>query len=311
MYKLETFYNVFPWHTNHFGSLHGGIYMNWLVDTAGLLMSSVSKGNYLLASVDYIFLIKPARIGDIVRVIAEVTGIWNTSVEVRVKGCISKGGTEKEELGAFSYMTLVATDEHNRPRQIDLKDKFVNDEESERRKEKRLQRRKEVLSDQEDLLTDMTFSRSYTRTIYPEHAFGNGILYAGKMYTMLDEAMAIIAKMYSKGNVFTVSTGSADFLTPVKVGDILEIQSAVEYTGNTSLDVGGKVFAIDYFEGKKRLVTNTVFSFVAIDDNNKPRSIHKIEPSSEKEKSRFELRLKEREDRIKTSKAIQSTFNCS
>ncbi len=310
MYKLETFYNVFPWHTNHFGSLHGGIYMNWLVDTAGLLMSSVSKGNYLLASVDYIFLIKPARIGDIVRVIAEVTGIWNTSIEVRVKGCISKGGKEKEELGAFSYMTLVATNEENKPRKINV-DKFHNEEDSEKRRERRLQRRKEAMADEEDLLSGMTFSRSYTRTIYPEHAFGNGILYAGKMYTMLDEAMAVVAKMYSKGNVFTVSTGYADFLTPVKVGDILEIQSAVEYTGNTSLDVGGKVFAIDYFQGRKRLVTNTVFSFVAIDENNKPRPIPKIEPFTDKEKRRFQMRLKEREERIKESKEIQSSFTCS
>ncbi|BBG24477.1 acyl-CoA thioesterase [Sulfuracidifex tepidarius] len=310
MYKLETFYNVFPWHTNHFGSLHGGIYMNWLVDTAGVLMSSVSKGNYLLASVDSIFLIKPARIGDIVRVVAEVTGAWNTSIEVRVKGCISKEGKEKEELGAFSYMTLVATDEQNRPRKINI-DGFRNGEESEKRREKRLQRRKQAMLDNEDILSDMTFSRSYTRTIYPEHAFGNGILYAGKMYTMLDEAMAVVAKMYSKGNVFTVSTGYADFLTPVKVGDILEIQGAVEYTGNTSLDVGGKVFAIDYFEQKKRLVTNTVFSFVAIDENNKPRPIEKITPSTEKEKRRFEARLKEREERIKDSKAVQSSFTCN
>ncbi|MEM3320623.1 MAG: hotdog domain-containing protein, partial [Metallosphaera sp.] len=59
---------------------------------------------------------------------------------------------------------------------------------------------------------------------------------------------------YSKGNTFTASAGSADFLVPVKIGDILEIQGAVEYTGNTSLDVGAKIFAINHFTGTRRLV---------------------------------------------------------
>jgi len=249
MYKLETYYNVFPWHANHFGSLHGGIYMNWLIDTGGLLMSSVSKGNYLLASVDYLYLFKPARVGEVVRVVAETTAGWESSVEIKVKACIKRG--EKEELGAAGLMTYVAVDENNRPRKLPVK--ISADEEANKRRERRLEKKKEDMKDVDDLLPGMTFGRSYIRTIYPEHGFGNGILYAGKMYTMLDEALAIVAKLYSKGNVFTAGAGAANFLTPVRIGDILEIQGAIEYTGNTSLDVGAKVFAINHYTGEKRL----------------------------------------------------------
>ncbi|MFP3064282.1 MAG: hotdog domain-containing protein [Sulfolobus sp.] len=306
MYKLETYYNVFPWHANHFGSLHGGIYMNWLIDTGGLLMSSVSKGNYLLASVDYLYLFKPARVGEVVRVVAETTAGWESSVEVKVKACIKRG--EKEELGAAGLMTYVAVDENNRPRKLPVK--ISADEEANKRRERRLEKKKEDMKDVDDLLPGMTFGRSYIRTIYPEHGFGNGILYAGKMYTMLDEALAIVAKLYSKGNVFTAGAGAANFLTPVRIGDILEIQGAIEYTGNTSLDVGAKVFAINHYTGEKRLVTRTVFSFVAIDENAKPKPILKIIPSTEKEKTLFELRLKEREERIKMSRKVQESETC-
>ncbi|PVU70640.1 acyl-CoA thioesterase [Sulfolobus sp. SCGC AB-777_L09] len=306
MYKLETYYNVFPWHANHFGSLHGGIYMNWLIDTGGLLMSSVSKGNYLLASVDYLYLFKPARVGEVVRVVAETTAGWESSVEIKVKACIKRG--EKEELGAAGLMTYVAVDENNRPRKLPVK--ISADEEANKRRERRLEKKKEDMKDIDDLLPGMTFGRSYIRTIYPEHGFGNGILYAGKMYTMLDEALAIVAKLYSKGNVFTAGAGAANFLTPVRIGDILEIQGAIEYTGNTSLDVGAKVFAINHYTGEKRLVTRTVFSFVAIDENAKPKPILKIIPSTEKEKTLFELRLKEREERIKMSRKVQESETC-
>ncbi|MFP3259446.1 MAG: hotdog domain-containing protein [Sulfolobus sp.] len=306
MYKLETYYNVFPWHANHFGSLHGGIYMNWLIDTGGLLMSSVSKGNYLLASVDYLYLFKPARVGEVVRVVAETTAGWESSAEIKVKACIKRG--EKEELGAAGLMTYVAVDENNRPRKLPVK--ISADEEANKRRERRLEKKKEDMKDVDDLLPGMTFGRSYIRTIYPEHGFGNGILYAGKMYTMLDEALAIVAKLYSKGNVFTAGAGAANFLTPVRIGDILEIQGAIEYTGNTSLDVGAKVFAINHYTGEKRLVTRTVFSFVAIDENAKPKPILKIIPSTEKEKTLFELRLKEREERIKMSRKVQESETC-
>ncbi|QKQ99859.1 acyl-CoA thioesterase [Metallosphaera tengchongensis] len=301
MYRTETFYNVFPWHTNHFGSLHGGIYMSWLIDSAGILMSSVSQGNYLLASVDYLYLVKPARIDDVVRVIAEAKASWRSSVEIEVRGCIKRNG--KEELGAIGLMSYVAVDENGRPRPI--KAEIPSNPDAELRRARRLERKKLTAEDTSELLPGMTFGRSYIRTIYPEHGFTNGILYAGKMYTMLDEALAIVAKLYSKGNTFTASAGAVDFLNPVRIGDILEIQGAIEYTGNTSLDVGAKIFAINHFRGTKTLVGRTVFSFVAIDDQGKPRPINKLEPASEYERRIMEMRLKEREERIKIGKTLQ------
>ena len=304
--ELETYYNVFPWHVNHFGSLHGGIYMSWLIDSSGLLMSALSKGNYLLASVDYIYLIRPARIGDLVRIKAVATASWSSSVEMKVKACLKRG--DKEELGALSMMTYVAVDEHNRPRL--LQTEVGHDEEADKRRQARLARKKKDSEDTSDLLEGMSFGKYYVRTIYPEHGFANGILYAGKMYQMLDEALAIVAKLYTKGNVFTAGAGYADFMNPVRIGDILEIQGAVEYTGNTSLDVGAKVFAINHFTGEKRLVSRTVFSFVAIDDKGNPRQIPKLTPATEKEKRLFAEREEERKTRINLSKELQKVETC-
>ncbi len=306
MKELETYYNVFPWHVNHFGSLHGGIYMSWLIDTGGLLMSALSKGNYLLASVDYVYLFKPARIGDLVRIKATATASWTSSVEMKVKACIKRG--DKEELGALSMMTYVAVDEHNMPRRLQVD--IGHDENADKRKQLRLERKKKDQMDTSDLLEGMSFGRYYIRTIYPEHGFTNGILYAGKMYQMLDEALAIVAKLYTKGNVFTASAGYADFISPVRIGDILEIQGAIEYTGTTSLDVGAKIFAINHYTGEKRLVSRTVFSFVAIDDKGNPRQIPKLVPATEKEKRLFAEREEERKIRINLSKELQKVETC-
>lgn len=304
--KLETFYNVYPWHTNHFGTLHGGIYMSWLIDTGGLLMSRVSRGSYVLASLDYILLLSPVKVNDVLRVVARATATWKSSVEMIVTGCVTREG--KEIPAVTSMMTFVALDEFNKPR--DLPTSIPPTEESEERRKERLLRRERDRRDTLELVGKLSFVRTYTRTIYPEHAFFNGILYAGKMYTMLDEALAIIAKMYSKGNVFTAGAGYADFYSPVKVGDILEIQGGVDYVGNTSIDVGSKVFAINYFTGTKTLVTKTVFSFVAIDSEGKPKTIPKYTPSSSEEVELFEARRKERERRLEVSKKVKETLSC-
>lgn len=280
--------------------------MSWMIDSAGILMSSISQGNYLLASVDYIYLFKPARLGDILRIVALPKASWKSSVEIEVKGCIKRG--EKEELASAALMTYVAVDENNKPRKLDIK--IPTDIEANIRKEKRMERKKRIAADYEEPLKYASFVKSYIRTIYPEHGFGNGILYAGKMYTMLDEALAIVAKLYSKGNTFTASAGSADFITPVRIGDILEIQGAVQYTGNTSLDIGAKVYAINHFTGEKRLVTSTTFSFVAIDENGKPRIIPKLIPANDKEKVMIDNNVREREERIRLSKKIQEELTC-
>lgn len=65
------------------------------------------------------------------------------------------------------------------------------------------------------------------------------------------------------------------------------------------------MFSINHYTGERKLVSRTVFSFVAIDENGKPKSIPKIVPSSEYEKKIFEERAMERRLELKLLKVYR------
>jgi len=66
------------------------------------------------------------------------------------------------------------------------------------------------------------------------------------------------------------------FKQPVKVGDILSFFSRVQRIGNTSISVKVEVFAERFStQGEYMKVTEATLTYVAIDDQGKPRQIPK------------------------------------
>jgi acyl-CoA thioesterase YciA len=72
----------------------------------------------------------------------------------------------------------------------------------------------------------------------------------------------------------TVAVNEFIFKQPVRVGDILSFFSKVVRIGRTSITVKVEVFAERYrSQGSYIKVTEASLTYVAIDDNGKPREI--------------------------------------
>jgi acyl-CoA thioesterase YciA len=72
----------------------------------------------------------------------------------------------------------------------------------------------------------------------------------------------------------TVAVNEFIFKQPVKVGDILSFFSRVQRIGNTSISVKVEVFAERFStQGEYMKVTEATLTYVAIDDQGKPRQI--------------------------------------
>ncbi len=110
----------------------------------------------------------------------------------------------------------------------------------------------------------------------PADCNANGDIFGGWVMAQVDLAGAVLPARYVKGRMATVAVNEFIFKQPVKVGDILSFFSRVVRVGNTSISVKVEVFAERFSsQGEYMKVTEATLTYVAIDENGKPRVIPK------------------------------------
>ena len=101
----------------------------------------------------------------------------------------------------------------------------------------------------------------------PGDCNANGDIFGGWVMAQVDMAGSVLPARYTDGREFI-------FKQPVRVGDILSFFSKVVRIGRTSITVKVEVFAERYrSQGSYIKVTEASLTYVAIDDNGKPREI--------------------------------------
>jgi acyl-CoA hydrolase len=122
--------------------------------------------------------------------------------------------------------------------------------------------------------------------VFPEHANTHGTLYGGRLMDWIMLAGSINSSRVARGITVLGSTDSIDFLNPVKVGEIISLESAIEYIGSSSMEVGVTVNSENPETGEKRLTTFSHMAFIAVDKDGNPRAIEeKITPADDTEKA--------------------------
>jgi len=101
----------------------------------------------------------------------------------------------------------------------------------------------------------------------------NGDIFGGWVLSQMDIAGGIVAGKRAEGRVATVAIDAMKFIRPVKVGDVLCIYAQVERVGRTSLGIGIEAWVLRDRIGEREKVTEAVFTFVAIDEQGRPRVV--------------------------------------
>ncbi|MDM0077351.1 acyl-CoA thioesterase [Variovorax sp. J2P1-59] len=110
----------------------------------------------------------------------------------------------------------------------------------------------------------------------PADCNANGDIFGGWVMAQCDLAGSVIPARYAKGRMATVAVNEFVFKQPVRLGDILSFYSKLERIGRTSVTVTVEVFAERFkAQGEYIKVTEATFTYVAIDDNGRPRPIEK------------------------------------
>lgn len=117
----------------------------------------------------------------------------------------------------------------------------------------------------------------------PADCNANGDIFGGWVMAQVDLAGSVVPARYVNGRMATVAVNQFIFKQPVRVGDILSFFAEVTRIGNTSVTVQVEVYAERYHSQKKYVkVTEASLTYVAIDDEGRPRKIErKVEKNQE------------------------------
>ena len=138
--------------------------------------------------------------------------------------------------------------------------------------------------------------------VLPSDANILGNMLGGRVMHHMDVCAAIAAQRHAGRVCVTASVDRIDFKAPVKVGELLVLNSSVNFAGRTSMEVGVLCMGEDAKTGMRRHTASAYFTFVALDDAGRPAPVPPVRPDSPVEIRRFEAARRRRDARVATRK---------
>jgi acyl-CoA thioesterase YciA len=124
-------------------------------------------------------------------------------------------------------------------------------------------------------VTTLPADREPTLRVLPMPADANhtGDIFGGWIMAQVDLAGAVPAMRVAQGRVATVAVNSFVFKQPVFVGDIVSLYADIVRIGRTSITVSVEVYAQHRGAADAAKVTEAVLTYVAVDENRRPRVV--------------------------------------
>jgi uncharacterized protein (TIGR00369 family) len=110
----------------------------------------------------------------------------------------------------------------------------------------------------------------------PSFANFGGKVHGGIILSLMDKVAYAVASKHAGTYCVTVTVDGVEFLQPVEVGELLTLDAAVHYVGNTSLVVGIKVTSENVKTNEVKHTNNSYFTMVAKGDDGKPTQVPEL-----------------------------------
>ena len=107
----------------------------------------------------------------------------------------------------------------------------------------------------------------------PADANAYGDIFGGWLMSLMDSAAGLVAARRAKGRAVTIAMDGMQFHAPVHVGDEVSVYARLITVGRTSMAIAVESWARDRHGEEVRKVTEARFTFVAIDEDRKPRPV--------------------------------------
>jgi len=135
----------------------------------------------------------------------------------------------------------------------------------------------------------------------------HGTIFGGMMMQWIDIAAGVSAARHAGGPVVTASMDRLHFLNPVYLGEVVTVQAQVNFAGKTSMEVGVRVLAEDRNMTARRQTTRAFLTFVAVDDEGRPRPVPALTLETAEDRRRNTDARARRAVRLREARAIKKT----
>ncbi|WP_118974581.1 acyl-CoA thioesterase [Taibaiella koreensis] len=123
-------------------------------------------------------------------------------------------------------------------------------------------------------------------------------LMGGKLMYWMDIAAGIAAQKHCNTVAVTASVDNISFANPIKLGDVVTIESKVTRAFNSSMEIYIKVWGEDLKARHKYLSNEAYFTFVSLGANGRPYTVPELIPETEAEKEMYNGALRRRQLRL-------------
>jgi len=123
--------------------------------------------------------------------------------------------------------------------------------------------------------------------VLPQDANPLGYILGGRVMHLIDIAGAIAMHRHCHSLAVTASVDHVDFRNPIRMGELIILESQVNRAFHTSAEVGVEVFSENYLNGERKHTTSAFVTFVAIDENRQPRPVPPLIVKTAEERRRY------------------------
>ncbi|OUM03878.1 acyl-CoA thioesterase [Variovorax sp. JS1663] len=112
-----------------------------------------------------------------------------------------------------------------------------------------------------------------------------GKVHGGTVMKWIDEAGYACATSWSKRYCVTVFIGSIRFHHPIMIGDLVEVEAKLAYTGTSSINIAVEVRSGDMKGGEMQKTAECLIVFVSVDSHGRPLPVVPYVPATDEAKS--------------------------
>lgn len=149
-------------------------------------------------------------------------------------------------------------------------------------------------------------SAEFTHLVLPSDTNALGTIFGGRIMEWTDIAAAVVASRHCRKVAVTASMDALHFISPIRLGDIVILKAAVNFTATTSMEIGVRIECENPLSGERRHTASAYLTFVALDDAGRPTGVPAVTPETPEEKRRFLEGQKRREDRIQWKSRLKA-----
>ncbi|MFQ5923235.1 MAG: acyl-CoA thioesterase [Anaerolineales bacterium] len=139
---------------------------------------------------------------------------------------------------------------------------------------------------------------SLSQLMQPQFANLMGTVHGGWIMKLVDEAGGLSAIRHAQTQVVTVAIDQMSFHSPIRIGDLVTLESEVTYVGNSSIETRVQVIAEDPRTGERTHTNTAYLVYVALDSSGAPTRAPRLIAETEAERRRIARGQRRQVDRL-------------